>query len=249
MENNTKVEFSDVEEAVKRFQEGSFLVVMDDEDRENEGDLILSAKFATPEKLAFVIRHTSGIVCAPLTADLATKLFLHPMTQNNSDPNQTAFTVSIDHEGSSTGVSAADRSLTFRSLAEPNVTSTQFRRPGHVFPLVAKAGGVRERRGHTEVTLDFCKLAGLPMVGLLAELTNDDGTMMRLKDCAAFAKQHSLPLVNIQQVASYLEEREGKITVKVFFLFFFVFLRIERHLESIDTYEKQKKKKKKKKKR
>eukprot|EP01102_Stenamoeba_stenopodia_P018792 TRINITY_DN6954_c0_g1_i1.p1 TRINITY_DN6954_c0_g1~~TRINITY_DN6954_c0_g1_i1.p1 ORF type:complete len:655 (+),score=148.42 TRINITY_DN6954_c0_g1_i1:159-2123(+) len=206
--------FSEIEEAIRRFAEGSFLVVMDDEDRENEGDLILSAQFATAEKVAFAIRHTSGIICAPLTAPLATKLALHPMTRQNTDPNQTAFTVSIDHADCATGVSAADRSLTFRSLVEPNVTSAQFRRPGHVFPLVAKSGGVRERRGHTEVTLDFCRLARLPMVGLLAELTNDDGTMMRLKDCAAFAKQHSLPLVNIQQVVSYLEQKEGSVDIK-----------------------------------
>lgn len=209
-----RVQFTSIEEAVKRFQEGSFLVVMDDEDRENEGDLILSAKFATPEKLAFIVRYTSGIICAPITPTLANKLSLYPMSRHNTDPNQTAFTVSVDHRDTTTGVSASDRSLTFRALAKAeedpaSASPTDFRRPGHVFPLVAKPGGVRERRGHTEVTMDFCKLANLPLAGLLAELNNDDGTMMRLKDCAAFAKEHSLPLVNIQQVATYLEEKEG----------------------------------------
>jgi 3,4-dihydroxy 2-butanone 4-phosphate synthase/GTP cyclohydrolase II len=172
------IHFTPISEALVRFREGSFLVVMDDEDRENEGDLILAARFASPEQIAFALRYTSGILCAPLTSSLASRLELHPMTLNSTDPHRTAFTVSIDHVDSTTGVSGLDRSRSFKALAEPNVKAEDFRKPGHIFPLVAKDGGVRQRRGHTEASLDLCRLSEVgEEVGLLAELMNEDGTM------------------------------------------------------------------------
>lgn len=204
-------EFDSISKSVEAFKRGELVVVMDDEDRENEGDLLLAAEFATPEKLAFMIRQTSGILCVPLTADRAAHLELDPMVNNNTDPKKTAFTVSCDVEGTTTGVSAYDRTLTTKALADPNSTASMFRKPGHMFPLVARPGGVLERRGHTEANVDFCILAGVAPVGLLAEIQNKDGTMARLPECYALAKKHGLCITTVEALAQYRSNQMPKI--------------------------------------
>src|SRR5208337_1680523 len=176
-----------VERAIAAFARGELLVVTDDDDRENEGDLFVAASLCTPEKMAFIIRHTSGIVCAPLASEDAKRLHLEPMVAANDAPLGTAFTVSVDaRHGLTTGISAEERTNTVRALANGNMGAADFVRPGHVFPLVAKEGGVLMRSGHTEACVDLCRLAGLPPVGVLAELMNDDGTVMRGPQIAAF---------------------------------------------------------------
>jgi len=205
--------FDSIEVAVAAFKRGELLVVMDDETRENEGDLLMAAEFATPEKMAFMIRKTSGILCVPMEASRATHLELPPMIINNTDPKQTAFTVSCDVEGTTTGVSAYDRTLTVKALASPTSTPSMFHKPGHIFPLVARPGGVLERRGHTEANVDFCALAGVTRVGLLAEIQNKDGTMARLPECYALAKKHGLCITTVDALAKYRQELlDGKQT-------------------------------------
>jgi 3,4-dihydroxy 2-butanone 4-phosphate synthase/GTP cyclohydrolase II len=201
--------FDSVETAVAALKLGELLVVMDDETRENEGDLIMAAEFATPEKVAFIIRHTSGILCVPMTAPRAKHLDLPPMLINNTDPKQTAFTVSCDVAGTTTGVSAYDRTLTTTALADPAASPDMFRKPGHMFPLVARPGGVLERRGHTEANVDLCKLAGVTPVGLLAEIQNKDGTMARLPQCYALAKKHGLKITTVDALANYRKAQLG----------------------------------------
>src|SRR5574338_1324799 len=169
-----------MEAAIKAFAKGATVVVTDDDDRENEGDLFVAASLCTPEKMAFLIRHTSGIVCAPLAAEDAKRLHLDPMVAANDAPLGTAFTVSVDvRHGLTTGISADERCNTVRALANDNSGAADFVRPGHVFPLVAKQGGVLMRSGHTEACVDLCRLASLPPVGVLAELMNDNGSVMR----------------------------------------------------------------------
>src|ERR1700742_4721140 len=182
-----------IQNAVAAFARGEIIVVTDDDDRENEGDLFVAASLCTPEKMAFIIRNTSGIVCAPLSADEARRLRLDPVGAANDAPLGTAFTVTVDvRHGLTTGISAEERTNTVRALANGNSGAADFVRPGHVFPLVAKDGGVLMRSGHTEACIDLCHLAGLPPVGVLSELMNEDGTVMRGAQVAAFAKQHKL---------------------------------------------------------
>lgn len=195
--------FNSVNDAIEAIKRGEFVVVMDDEDRENEGDLVVAAEHITTEKMAFLIRNTSGIICAPMTQERADQLELPPMVVSNTDPKKTAFTVSCDTEGTSTGVSAADRALTIKALADPSAKASQFRKPGHIFPLVARPGGVLERRGHTEASVDLCQFAGLKPVGVLAEIANDDGTMSRLKECYALARKHHLMITTVEAIAEY----------------------------------------------
>lgn len=195
--------------AIEAFARGEIVVVTDDYDRENEGDLFVAASLCTPEKMAFIVRHTSGIVCAPLTAEDARRLHLDPMVAANDAPLGTAFTVSIDvRHGLTTGISAEERSNTVRALANPNMGASDFVRPGHVFPLIAREGGVLMRSGHTEACVDLCRLAGLPLVGVLAELVNDDGTVMRGPEVAAFAKQHNLQQISIADLIAWRQARE-----------------------------------------
>jgi 3,4-dihydroxy 2-butanone 4-phosphate synthase / GTP cyclohydrolase II len=194
---------------IEAFARGELVVVTDDDDRENEGDLFVAASLCTPEKMAFIIRHTSGIVCAPVSADEAKRLRLDPMVALNDAPLGTAFTVSVDvRHGLTTGISAEERTQTVRALANHNSGPSDFVRPGHVFPLVAKEGGVLMRSGHTEACIDLCRLAGLPPVGVLAELMNDDGTVMRGPAVAAFAKQHDLRLISIADLIAYRQVRD-----------------------------------------
>src|ERR671918_2099751 len=179
-----------IQEVLQAFAHGELVVVTDDDDRENEGDLFVAASLCTAEKMAFIIRHTSGIVCAPLSADEAKRLHLDPMVAANDAPLGTAFTVSVDvKHGLTTGISADERTNTVRALANGNMGASDFVRPGHVFPLVAREGGVLMRSGHTEACVDICRLAGQPPVGVLAELMNDDGTVMRGGTVAAFAEK------------------------------------------------------------
>jgi 3,4-dihydroxy 2-butanone 4-phosphate synthase/GTP cyclohydrolase II len=199
-------------EAIRAFEAGEIVVVTDDDDRENEGDLIVSAVHCTPEKMAFIVRHTSGIVCAPMTGQEANRLNLAPMVANNDDPHATAFTVSVDYKhGTTTGISADDRTSTVRGLANPNSGAQDFSRPGHIFPLVAKAGGVLMRSGHTEAAVDLCKLAGLPEVGVISELVNDNGTVMRGPQVTEFAAQHELKMVSVADLISYRQRQESLI--------------------------------------
>ncbi len=200
---------SSVESVVEAFARGDLVVVVDDDDRENEGDLFIAAAFATPEKMAFIIRHTSGIVCAPLSADEAERLRLDPMVAANDAALGTAFTVSVDfRHGTTTGISAEERTATVRALANPNSGPSDFARPGHVFPLVAKEGGVLMRSGHTEACVDLCRLAGVAPVGVLAELMNDDGTVMRGRQVAEFAERHGFRRISIADLIAYRQARE-----------------------------------------
>src|SRR6516162_8925370 len=198
--------------AVAAFGRGEIVIVADDDDRENEGDLFVAASLCTPEKMAFIIRHTSGIVCAPLAPEEARRLHLDPMVALNDAPLGTAFTVSVDvRHGLTTGISAEERTNTVRALANGNSGPSDFVRPGHVFPLVAKVGGVLMRSGHTEACVDSCRLAGLPSVGVLAELMNDDGTVMRGAGLADFAQRQKLQRITIAELIAYRQARDKLI--------------------------------------
>ena len=198
-----------VDTVLAAFAAGEIVVVTDDDDRENEGDLFVAASLCTPEKMAFIIRHTSGIVCAPLSAEEAKRLHLDPMVAANDAPLGTAFTVSVDvRHGLTTGISAEERTNTVRALANGNAGATDFVRPGHVFPLVAKDGGVLMRSGHTEACVDLCRLAGLSPVGVLAELMNDDGTVTRGPGVTAFAERHKLQQISIADLIAYRQTRD-----------------------------------------
>jgi 3,4-dihydroxy 2-butanone 4-phosphate synthase/GTP cyclohydrolase II len=193
-----------ITEAIEAIANGELVVVVDDGDRENEGDLIMAASKATPEQIAFMVRHTSGIICAPMSSERADHLNLAPMVANNRDPMRTAFTVSVDYKvGLTTGISAEERANTLRALANGNSVSTDFLRPGHVFPLVSKPGGVLTRSGHTEAATDLAKLAGLDEVGVLAEVVNDDGTVKRLPQLLEFAKEYNLKIISIEDLIEY----------------------------------------------
>jgi 3,4-dihydroxy 2-butanone 4-phosphate synthase/GTP cyclohydrolase II len=200
---------SDMEKALLAFTRGEIIVVTDDDDRENEGDLFVAASLCTPEKMAFLIRHTSGIICTPLSLEEARRLRLDPMVSANDAPLGTAFTISIDVKyGLTTGISAEERNNTARALANPNIGPSDFVRPGHVFPLISREGGVLMRSGHTEACVDLCKLAGLPPVGVLAELVNDDGTVKRGPQVVAFAKEHKLAHISIADLIAWRQARE-----------------------------------------
>jgi 3,4-dihydroxy 2-butanone 4-phosphate synthase/GTP cyclohydrolase II len=197
-----------VTDAVDAFRRGEIVVVTDDDDRENEGDLILAAAHATPEKLAFIIRNTSGIVCAPITGEIAARLNLSPMVAQGEDPRATTFTVSVDIRGATTGISAEERAKTTQRLAAADASPSDFVRPGHVFPLIAREGGVLTRSGHTEAAVDLCQLAGLPPVGVICELVNDDGTVMRGPDVAKFAEAKGLVQVSVAEIIALRQQRE-----------------------------------------
>ncbi|WP_029032813.1 3,4-dihydroxy-2-butanone-4-phosphate synthase [Salinarimonas rosea] len=202
-----------VTDAIEAFARGEIVIVTDDDDRENEGDLIVAASLCTPEKMAFIIRNTCGIVCAPVTAAQAKRLRLDPMVASNDAPLGTAFTVSVDvRHGLTTGISAEQRCNTVRALANGNMGAEDFVRPGHVFPLVAKEGGVLMRSGHTEAAVDLCKLAGLPEVGVICELANDDGTVMKGDQIVAFAERHGLRRVSVADMIAYRQRRERLVT-------------------------------------
>ena len=204
---------SRVRQAIDAFGRGEIVVVTDDNDRENEGDLILAATKATPEKMAFIIRHTCGIVCAPLTGEIARRLSLAPMVADGDAIHGTAFTVSVDYRhGTTTGISADDRTATVRNLANGNVGPSDFVRPGHVFPLIAKDGGVLMRSGHTEAAIDLCRLSALEPVAAICELVNDDGSVMRGPQVGAFAEKHGLKQISVADLIAYRQAREKLVT-------------------------------------
>ncbi|HEX3008852.1 MAG TPA: 3,4-dihydroxy-2-butanone-4-phosphate synthase [Bacteroidales bacterium] len=196
-----------VENAIKKLQAGKGILLVDDEDRENEGDIIFPASTMTAADMALMIRECSGIVCLCLTPEKAESLELRPMVENNSSKNQTAFTISIEaKEGVTTGVSAKDRIQTIRAAINPKAKPSDLAHPGHVFPLIAKADGVFSRRGHTEGSVDLVKLAGLGDAAILCELTNEDGTMARLPEIIAFALKHQMTVVTIEDIFQYRKD-------------------------------------------
>jgi 3,4-dihydroxy-2-butanone 4-phosphate synthase len=200
------VRLSTIEEAVQAIAAGKPVLAVDNEDRENEGDIIFAAQFATPSLMGWTIRYSSGVICVPLSGERADALALPPMVDVNQDAKGTAYTVSCDAAtGVSTGISATDRALTANVLADPQSRPSSLTRPGHIFPLRAVDGGVRERPGHTEAAVDLCRLAGLEPVGVIAEVVYDDGEMMRLDGLRAFAAEHGCPLISIQDLVAYLD--------------------------------------------
>lgn len=201
-------QFSTVEEALKAIAEGKIILVTDDEARENEGDFICAAEFATPENINFMATHGKGLICMPISQELANKLDLHPMVTKNTDNHETAFTVAIDHVDTGTGISAFDRSLTVLKMMDDNAKATDFRRPGHMFPLIAKDGGVLVRNGHTEATVDLARLAGLKPAGLCCEIMAEDGTMMTMPDLQKFATKHNMPFITIAQLQEYRRKHD-----------------------------------------
>jgi 3,4-dihydroxy 2-butanone 4-phosphate synthase/GTP cyclohydrolase II len=206
------VSMSTITEAVERIRAGGAVIVVDDADRENEGDLIMAAEKATPAMIGFFVRHTSGVICLPTTGDRLDSLELPPMVPVNTDPKGTAFTVSVDARGkTTTGISAADRTATILALVDANTTPEDLQRPGHVFPLRAAPGGVLKRAGHTEAAVDLARLAGLQPAGVLAEIVNDDGTMARLPQLERFAVEHALPLISIADLIAYRRRHENLV--------------------------------------
>ena len=208
-----KREFDTVEDCLAALARGEIVVVTDDEDRENEGDCICAARFATTANVNFMATYAKGLICMPMSADWCHRLDLHQMVEMNTDNHQTAFTVSIDAIGTTTGISAAERSQTALACVKPNAKPSDFRRPGHMFPLEARKGGVLKRAGHTEATvdlcrLDLCRLAGLEEVGLCCEIMKDDGTMARLDDLEAFVARHNLRFMSIAQLIAYRRRNE-----------------------------------------
>ena len=198
-----------IEDVIAAMARGEIVVIVDDEDRENEGDFIMAAEFATPEKLAFIVRYSTGVVCCPLTDERCDDLRLPLMVEQNTESQRTAFTDTVDLiEGTSTGISAADRAATLRALADPTLTYKAFARPGHIFPLRARQGGVLKRAGHTEAAVDLARLAGCQPAGIICEIQNDDGTMMRLNDLRKFCNEHGLLLSSIAQLIEYRRHHE-----------------------------------------
>jgi 3,4-dihydroxy 2-butanone 4-phosphate synthase/GTP cyclohydrolase II len=200
--------FNTTEELIEELRQGKNIVLLDDEDRENEGDLICAAEFATTENVNFMACYAKGLICMPMSSEYTDKLDLWQMCKVNGDNHETAFTVSIDHKDTSTGISAYERSITAMKTVEEGAKPEDFRRPGHMFPLEAKPGGVFERRGHTEATVDFMKLAGLKEVGLCCEIMRDDGMMMRTPELIEFAKEHNLKIGTIENLLQYRKEHE-----------------------------------------
>ncbi len=202
-----------IESAIADLKLGKMIIVVDDEDRENEGDFIMPADMITPEAINFMITQGRGLVCAPLSQEIAKKLDLPLQVQTNTDTMGTAFTVTIDaKEKVHTGISASDRSHTLKFMADPNSKATDFTRPGHIFPLIAKDGGVLERQGHTEAAVDFSKLAGFAPVGVICEIMNEDGSMSRLPDLLELAEKHQLKVVSIADLVTYRKQHENLIS-------------------------------------
>lgn len=210
--------FDLIEEAIEDLKKGRPIIVCDDEDRENEGDLVMLAEHATPENINFMITYGKGLVCVPVSPRIAQRLELAPMTANNTDPHGTAFTLSIDHEDAKTGISAEERSLTIQRMLTDG--PERFKRPGHIFPLIAKEGGVRERRGHTEAGVDLARLAGSEEIAVICEIIKEDGTMARVDDLLLYKEEHDLKLITIEALVAYLERpltREAEVLLPTTF--------------------------------
>lgn len=207
--------FDTIEDAIADLKQGKAIVVVDDEDRENEGDLIVLAEQATPDIINFMITQGRGLVCVPITQERAEQLDLPPMVNHNTDYHGTAFTVSVDHVSTSTGISAHERADTVRGLIDPNAGPADFRRPGHMFPLIAKDGGVLRRAGHTEAAVDLARLCGSTPAAVICEIIKEDGTMARLPDLVLFTKEHGLRLITIQELIRYRNEKEKLVKREV----------------------------------
>lgn len=200
--------YNNIEEALEDLRNGKIIIVSDDEDRENEGDLICAAEFATTENINFMAAYGKGLICMPMNKDFTDKLYLNQMVQKNTDNHETAFTVSIDHIETTTGISAKERSITALKTVDDKSKPEDFRRPGHMFPLLAKEGGVLTRKGHTEATVDLMRLAGLKECGLCCEIMREDGDMMRRDDLIEFAKKHSLKIITVSDLIFYRKKNE-----------------------------------------
>ncbi|OXS76087.1 3,4-dihydroxy-2-butanone-4-phosphate synthase [Lysinibacillus sp. KCTC 33748] len=204
-----------IEEAIEDLKRGKIIIVVDDEDRENEGDLLALAEFMTPETINFMATYGRGLICTPISQQLAQKLALNPMVSVNTDNHQTAFTVSIDHVDTTTGISAFERAMTIQKMLEPQAKDANFRKPGHVFPLIAKENGVLERRGHTEATIDLAKLCNSVPAGVICEIMGDDGKMLRFNDLVKYAAQHHLKMISIEALATYRQQIMEENTVTI----------------------------------
>lgn len=204
-------QYNTIEEALEDLRAGKIILVTDDEDRENEGDMICAAEFATQENINFMACHAKGLICTPMSYDVSSRLGLPPMVAENTDNHQTAFTVSIDHVDTTTGISAAERSYTMMKCVDDNTRPEDLRRPGHVFPLVSRAGGVLVRNGHTEATVDLMRLAGLKQCGVCCEIMRDDGTMMRTHELWELAKKYNLKFITIKSLQDYCRIHEKHV--------------------------------------
>ena len=202
MECNS-IEYNSIPEALEDLRAGKIILVSDSEDRENEGDMICAAEFATTENINFIATHAKGLICTPMSQELADRLGFVPMVSENTDNHETAFTVSVDHVSTTTGISAVERAATIRACVDENARPQDFRKPGHTFPLIAKKGGVLVRAGHTEATVDLCRLAGLKQCGVCCEIMDDDGTMMRGEKIFALAKKFGIKYITIKSLADY----------------------------------------------
>ena len=200
--------FNTIEEALEDLRRGKFSLVTDDEDRENEGDFICAAQFATTENINFMATHGKGLICMPMSEEYVEKLKLPQMVENNTDNHETAFTVSIDHLTTTTGISAVERSITALACVKKDAKPEDFRRPGHMFPLKAKKNGVLERNGHTEATVDLCRLAGLKECGLCCEIMREDGTMMRTEELSKLAQQYQMKFITIKDLQDYRKRNQ-----------------------------------------
>ena len=204
-----------IEDAVEALKAGKIILVVDDEDRENEGDLVALAEKATPEVINFMITYGRGLVCVPITEERAKELELPPMVEHNTDPHGTAFTISVDHCSTTTGISAYERARTVQALIDPNSKPSDFRRPGHIFPLIARKGGVLRRAGHTEAAVDLAVLAGSTPAGVICEVVKEDGTMARLPELLEMAREHDLKIISIADLIEYRKRRETLIKREV----------------------------------
>ena len=217
---NKNIELNSIEDAIEDIRNGKIIIVVDDENRENEGDFLAAAEMATPEMVNFMATHGRGLICTPLTENRCRELSLGMMVQNNTDPMETAFTVSVDLRGKgvTTGISASDRALTIKSLVDKETKSFDLARPGHIFPLKAKEGGVLRRTGHTEAAIDFARLAGLQPAGVIVEIMNEDGTMARLPQLIEVAEKFDIKIVSIEDLVAYRMEHDSLIKKKEDFM-------------------------------
>ncbi|MBE4910350.1 bifunctional 3,4-dihydroxy-2-butanone-4-phosphate synthase/GTP cyclohydrolase II [Bacillus luteolus] len=207
--------FDPIEEAIYELMQGNVVIVCDDEDRENEGDFVSIVEKTTPETINFMIKHGRGLVCTPITEELAKKLDLNPMVSHNTNPHGTAFTVSIDYKSTTTGISAHERATTIQQLINPNTKAVDFKRPGHIFPLIAKPGGVLRRAGHTEAAVDLARLCGAEPAGVICEIINEDGSMARVPDLRKIADEFNLKMITIKDLISYRNRKEKLVKREV----------------------------------
>lgn len=207
--------FDSIEDALNDLTQGKIVIVVDDENRENEGDFIALAEKATPDTINFMVTHGRGLVCVPITNELAQKLELHPMVEHNTDPHGTAFTISIDYENTTTGISAYERAMTIKEMLNPEAKPSHFKRPGHIFPLVAKQGGVLTRPGHTEAAVDLARLCGAYPAGVICEIMNEDGTMARVPELKKIAERFNLKLITIKDLIRYRQKHEQLINREI----------------------------------